>query len=331
MAGACENDTVDSNEVRGRLFSLRAFDDAVAGKAARSRQHPGAEHRFLVEQAAVGLEVKDSWRSSDRAHRHPQPVQDNRQGLDAFRIGACRQADENLPAGDENVATIDEAVRAKVNHRIEVFAQSGAGCVAFAESARSTRPEDDGRPGHAQRGILHEDRVGPGFERFEQRDLHSRVGESMAFAGQPMHRDDCELPGMALTDVIRTPDPLRPVFSEYHDWCSITGMFMLRKGDWKLVKYPGYASQLFDLGSDPHEALDLGSSPDHRHVVALMEAELGKIVDAEALNARAFADQARKIDRYGGREAILKAEDLGYTPPPQVEFTQAPGGTRGLT
>ena len=55
-----------------------------------------------------------------------------------------------------------------------------------------------------------------------------------------------------------------------------------------------------------------------------MEAELGKIADVEALNARAFADQARKIDRHGGREAILQAEDLGYTPPPQVEFTQAP-------
>ena len=49
---------------------------------------------------------------------------------------------------------------------------------------------------------------------------------------------------------------------------------------------------------------------------------------AEALNARAFADQARKIDRYGGREAILRAEDLGYTPPPQAEFTQAPGKRR---
>ena len=179
MAGACENDTVDSNEVGGRLFSLRAFDYAVAGKAARFRQHPGAEHRFLVEQAAVGLEVKDSRRSSDHAHRHPQPVQDKRQGLDALRIGACRQADENLPAGYENVAAIDVAVPTKVNHRIEVFAQSGAGRIAFTETARSARPEDDGRPGHAQRGILHEDRVGPGFERFQQRDLHPCVGDSL--------------------------------------------------------------------------------------------------------------------------------------------------------
>ena len=43
------------------------------------------------------------------------------------------------------------------------------------------------------------------------------------------------------------------------------------------------------------------------------------------------SDQARKIDRYGGRETILQAEDLGYTPPPHAEFTPAPGGTRGLT
>ena len=146
-------------------------------------------------------------------------------------------------------------------------------------------------------------------------DLHPTI---TAFAGEPVHRDDRDLPGMALTDVIRSPNPLRPVFSEYHDWCSITGMFMLRRGDWKLVKYPGYPSQLFNLGNDPHEAVDLGAAPEHRDVVAMMEAELGKIADAEALNDRAFADQARKIERYGGRDAILRAEDLGYTPPPHT-------------
>ena len=95
----------------------------------------------------------------------------------------ARQADENLPAGDENVAAIDVAVPTQVNHRIEVLAQSGAGRIAFTETARSARPEDDGCPGHAQRGILHEDRVGPGFERFEQRDLYPRAGESLDVGG----------------------------------------------------------------------------------------------------------------------------------------------------
>ena len=147
-------------------------------------------------------------------------------------------------------------------------------------------------------------------------DLHPTI---TAFAGQPVHRDDRDLPGRALTDVIRDPDPARPVFSEYHDWCSITGMFMLRQGDWKLVQYPGYASQLFDLGHDPRETVDLGSSPDHRDVLAMMEAKLATIADVDEINARAFADQARRIERCGGRDAILEAEDLGYTPPPQVE------------
>ena len=41
-----------------------------------------------------------------------------------------------------------------------------------------------------------------------------------------------------------------------------------------------------------------------------------KIVDVETVNRRAFADQARKIERYGGREAILRSEDLGFTRPP---------------
>ena len=144
-------------------------------------------------------------------------------------------------------------------------------------------------------------------------DLHPTI---MVFAGGQPHEADGDLPGTSLTEIIRNPNGDRAVFSEYHDWSSITGMFMVRKGDWKLVRYPGYPSQLFDLRNDPHEMVDLGASPNHRDVAAMMEAELAKIVDVEEVNDRAFADQARKIQRYGGREAILRSEDLGYTRPP---------------
>ncbi len=144
-------------------------------------------------------------------------------------------------------------------------------------------------------------------------DLHPTL---MAFAGGQAQKAARDLPGTALTDIIRHPNGDRAVFSEYHDWSSITGMFMLRKGDWKLVRYPGYPSQLFDLRNDPHEMVDLGTSPDHRDLAATMEAELAKIVDVEAVNERAFADQARKIRYHGGREAIMRSKDLGFTRPP---------------
>ena len=40
-------------------------------------------------------------------------------------------------------------------------------------------------------------------------------------------------------------------------------MTMVRTKDWKLVHYDGLASQLFDLGNDPHELDDLGRCPSH--------------------------------------------------------------------
>lgn len=144
-------------------------------------------------------------------------------------------------------------------------------------------------------------------------DLHPTI---LAFAGARPHEADGDLPGRSLAEITRNPGGDRAVFSEYHDWSSITGMFMVRKGDWKLVRYPGYPSQLFDLRNDPHEMVDLSASPDHRDVAATMEAELAKIVDVDEVNDRAFADQARKIRHYGGREAILRSEDLGFTRPP---------------
>jgi len=47
-----------------------------------------------------------------------------------------------------------------------------------------------------------------------------------------------------------------------------------------------------------------------------MEAELRRIVDPEAVNARAFADQEAKIAKHGGREALIKRGDFGYSPAP---------------
>ena len=261
---------------------------------------------------------------SDRP-RHPvldalRAASDYDAGFDAEKVRVARQAYYGLCSFmDENVGKIVRAISETDQEETTRIIYS------------SDHGDNMGNRGLWGKSVMYEDSVaiplvahGPDLPTGEVVDtpvslidLHPTI---MAFAGQPMHRDDRDLPGMALTDVIRNPNPARPVFSEYHDWCSITGMFMLRKGDWKLVKYPGYSSQLFDLRNDPHEAVDLGLSPDHRDVVAMMEAELGKIADVEALNDRAFADQTRKIERYGGRDAILQAEDLGYTRPPQAAF-----------
>ena len=82
------------------------------------------------------------------------------------------------------------------------------------------------------------------------------------------------------------------------------------------VQIPTTAPQLFDLEADPHETRDLGLEREHVSILAEMEAELRKVVDPEAVDARAFADQERMIARHGGIEAIMARGDFGYTPAP---------------
>lgn len=146
-------------------------------------------------------------------------------------------------------------------------------------------------------------------------DMHPTLTE---FAGAPGHTDDGDLPGMNLARICSTPDPDRPVFSEYHDWSSITGLFMLRKGPWKLVEYPDYRPQLFNLINDPWEQDDLADDASHAGILDEMRSTLSKIADVDAENARAFADQNAKIERLGGRAAIQNVPDQAYTPPPQA-------------
>lgn len=127
------------------------------------------------------------------------------------------------------------------------------------------------------------------------------------------------LPGAPLTGLAAgADDPSRKVLSEYHDGGSVTGSFMLRSGRWKLVHHVGYAPQLFDLEGDPGETADLGDDRDHAETLAVLAAELRAIVDPEAADTKAFADQAAMIEILGGIEAIGNMEGLafGYSPPP---------------
>ena len=146
-------------------------------------------------------------------------------------------------------------------------------------------------------------------------DMHPTL---TAFSGLPRHPDDDDLPGANLVRFCADPDKDRPIFSEYHDWSSITGMFMMRRGPWKLVEYPGYAPQLFNLVDDPHERHDLADNPAHGQVLKDMRSAMAIVGDVDAINARAFADQNAKIEQLGGRTAIQRAPEQAYTPPPQA-------------
>ncbi|MAY68230.1 MAG: sulfatase [Rhodospirillaceae bacterium] len=128
-----------------------------------------------------------------------------------------------------------------------------------------------------------------------------------------------DLPGTNLMDLAAGAEPDRVAFSEYHGMGSKTAAFLVRKGDWKLVHYEDYPDQLFNLADDPEELDDLAGDPAHAAVMADLAAELRKICDPSAVDKAARKTQARMIVENGGKEAIIKRGDLGFSVPPGVQ------------
>lgn len=129
-----------------------------------------------------------------------------------------------------------------------------------------------------------------------------------------------ELPGRSLLALAAAPDDAkRVVFSEYHAAGAETGAFMIRQGDWKLIYYVGMAPQLFNLRDDPQELVDLVPAGGYEAVVRDLTAELRKIVDPEAIDQLAKADQRALLEAHGGRDAVVRRGGFGATPAPGVE------------
>ncbi|MBI4607453.1 MAG: sulfatase-like hydrolase/transferase [Candidatus Rokubacteria bacterium] len=142
--------------------------------------------------------------------------------------------------------------------------------------------------------------------------------------GARLADEDRDLPGESLIGLAREVDRPRTAFSEYHAIMSPSGTFMLRTARYKYVHYVGYPPQLFDLAVDPDETRDLGTDPQYADVRAACVRELRGIVDTEQVDARAKADQRRRIEVAGGVEAILAGgAKIAYTPAPG-EFDPAP-------
>jgi choline-sulfatase len=73
---------------------------------------------------------------------------------------------------------------------------------------------------------------------------------------------------------------------------------------------------LFDLAADPHERTDLAPDPSRAPLVAECEKKLRELLDPEAVDRLARADQRTHIELNGGKEAILKKGTFRYSPPP---------------
>ncbi len=125
------------------------------------------------------------------------------------------------------------------------------------------------------------------------------------------------LHGASLFRTANEPDaPEREIFSEFHALGAKTGLFMIRRGRYKYIHYVGHAPELFDLEDDPDERRDISRNPAHQSVLAELRARLLRVVDPDAVDRRAKADQAALIERHGGRDAVIRVGISFASPPP---------------
>lgn len=149
-------------------------------------------------------------------------------------------------------------------------------------------------------------------------DAYQTIVQSVGASPDPR---DTDLPGHSLLDIANGAQPQRTVLSEYHAAGAVCGSYMIRHGQYKYIHYVGLPPMLFDLEADPNEKQDLGRNPDYAALVKECEAALRTVVNPEAADRKAKADQQAKIAAVGGKEAILKRGTFRYSPPPGAKAT----------
>ena len=124
-------------------------------------------------------------------------------------------------------------------------------------------------------------------------DLHDLQASVFSLTGAPQPQTWLGSPLQRLP----ANDPDRVVFSEYHGHGTRAGSFMVRRGDWKLIRNVEAEDQLFDLGNDPEE-LDNRIEADPAKAGELAAA-LADICDPETEDRRAeaFWEMQVQMDR----------------------------------
>jgi len=138
----------------------------------------------------------------------------------------------------------------------------------------------------------------------------------MECAGLALDEGEQQLPGSSLWPIAAGGQLDRIAFSEYHAVATHSASYMVRRGKMKYIHYVGDPPQLFDLEADPDELNDLALDPTQASLLAELEDELRKLLDPEAVDARAKADQKARVEQFGGREAVLARGTFTNSPPP---------------
>ncbi|HRW07944.1 MAG TPA: sulfatase-like hydrolase/transferase [Caldilineaceae bacterium] len=122
-------------------------------------------------------------------------------------------------------------------------------------------------------------------------------------------------PGQSLWQLAQGPTQERTIFSEYHAAGTRNAIFMLCDGAYKYIHYVHEAPQLFDLANDPGELVNQAENPAYTAVRADFEERLRDLLDPEAIDAQAKAEQLAKVADFGGEAAVL-ARGLSNSPIP---------------
>lgn len=124
-------------------------------------------------------------------------------------------------------------------------------------------------------------------------------------------------PGRSLLEIAGEPDDAQRVsFSEYHAVGSPSAAYMIRQGRWAYHHYVGYVPELFDVQADPGQEHDLAADPMNRPVLDQLHGVLTAMLDPQATDRRAKADQNALVARMGGRAAALGIGPRGASPAP---------------
>ncbi|MCL4546086.1 MAG: sulfatase-like hydrolase/transferase [Chloroflexi bacterium] len=137
--------------------------------------------------------------------------------------------------------------------------------------------------------------------------------------GAELQSEDADLPGRSLWELAQAPEQHRLAFAEYHAIFAPAGSFMLSDGHFKLHYFVRVPPQLFNLDRDPAECHDVAGDPAYAAVCEQLEQMLRDIVDPEAADRQARADQDRKLEAAGGRAQVLAGGvRIPYTPAPST-------------
>jgi choline-sulfatase len=280
------------------LTAPPAFYDLYAGRAMPA--FIGRERSDEAEEHPVLAEMRRFWAYDDHFDEETRVI------AQRSYYGLCSFLDDNirrvLEALEDSGAARDTAVIYISDHG-EMLGNHGLW-------AKSVMYEDSvGVP-----VILGGAGIDPGVNDtpVSLTDIAATVEEITGFGAR---RAEEPWQSRSLCGFADAPEEGRIVLSQYHDGGSPTGFYMIRQDDWKYVHYAnGAPAQLFNLADDGNELRDLGGEARLEKKLDEMRRKLTGMLDPDAVNAEAFAEQAALIEAFGGADEVLAMPSFNHTP-----------------